>query len=372
MPHAEPEAALYIDPPTHHFLGDRLFDSSVVPTGGDDILAPYKHLRSRCEAAGVPVFTADRLDSAPVGRRKAYVSMGRLEDYARFARRPDVVASAFFAMECPIVEPSLFRALPRAARIFKRVLSWTDTRSLLPFTGRPVAVERFRWPQCFDDVHTAAWERGDRGFLVMINANKLPRLYRQELYTARLRAVEYFGRFGEIDLYGKNWGEIPHRVGRIPVPWTLRRMHRALLKAWDRVRPNPLYAAATKAARGAVASKADTLSRYRFALCFENMILPGWITEKIFDCFYAGTVPVYWGAPDVETAIPPDCYVDMRRFKDFAELRAFLRATTDAEVAAYRAAARRFLASDAYAPFKKAAFADLFARFLKEDVGVVV
>ena len=44
------------------------------------------------------------------------------------------------------------------------------------------------------------------------------------------------------------------------------------------------------------------------------MVLERWITEKIFDCFYAGTIPVYLGAPDVARWLPPECFIDMRRF----------------------------------------------------------
>lgn len=30
--------------------------------------------------------------------------------------------------------------------------------------------------------------------------------------------------------------------------------------------------------------------------CFENVRdLPGYITEKIFDCFFAEYIPIYWG-----------------------------------------------------------------------------
>jgi hypothetical protein len=61
------------------------------------------------------------------------------------------------------------------------------------------------------------------------------------------------------------------------------------------------------------------------------MMLDGWITEKIFDCFYSGTIPVYLGAPDIDDWIRADCFVDMRGFSDFAELRAFLKQLSPAE-----------------------------------------
>ncbi len=146
----KPDAGLYIDPPTHHFLGDRLFDSATVPFGGDDILAPYRCIREAFAARGIPVHTADTIHKAPASQRKLYVSMGRIPPFEALAGRSDVVLSAFFAMECPIVEPSLYRALPRVGRHVKRIFSWSDSASLARFTGEPVPVEPFRWPQCFD------------------------------------------------------------------------------------------------------------------------------------------------------------------------------------------------------------------------------
>src|SRR5262249_31644674 len=150
--------------------------------------------------------------------------------------------------------------------------------------------------------------------------NKLPRLFVDELYTARLRAVHFFEQYGEIDLYGRHWGDMPTRVGKTRTPFAIRNLAPPIWKLRQRLWPNPLYASAARASRGSVASKSATLGRYRFALCFENSILKGWITEKLFDCFFAGTVPVYWGAPDVGDWVPAECFIDMRQFKDFADL----------------------------------------------------
>lgn len=364
--------ALYIDPPSHHFLGDRLFDSSNAGFGGEDLLAPHRLVKEHFEARGIPVHTADYLEADTESERKVYVSLGRRDDAGRLAGLPGVVASAFFAMECPIVEPTMYRDLPAMARTFRRVFSWSDGESLLRFTGERVRCETFRWPQSFDAVVPGIWERADREFLAMINANKLPRVYWQELYTARLRAVEYFHRFGEIDLFGPNWDRMPNRVGKTWIPATARRLWARIWKVKQRLKPDPLYAAAAEATHGPVPSKLETLGGYTFALCFENMVLPGWITEKIFDCFFAGAVPVYWGAPDVERWIPADCFIDMRRFDDFEELRAHLHALGPDQIRAYREAARDFVASDRFDPFRKRAFLDLFRDVVREDTGLDV
>jgi hypothetical protein len=43
----------------------------------------------------------------------------------------------------------------------------------------------------------------------------------------------------------------------------------------------------------------NIFNKYKFILCFENSFCDGYITEKIFNCFYANTIPLYKGAPNV-------------------------------------------------------------------------
>jgi hypothetical protein len=376
---AEPRAvAVYVDPPTHQQLRDRLFERDANIQVGDDIQAPFAGIRERLTGKGIPVRTADLLPAVPDGRRNVVISFGvpdrtvrqSVRKYEAWSRRPDVILSAFFALECPIVEPSLYEWLPVLRQRFRRILSWSDSRALLPFTRTPVKVEHFAWPQSFDAVHEHLGSIRERGFLTMINTNKLPRLYADELYTARLHAVEHFHRHGEIDLYGRNWEGSPLRVGKTRTPATLRRIGERLWQVRQRQRPDPLYVAAAGASRGPVRSKSQTLARYRFALCFENCILKGYLTEKLFDCLFAGTIPVYWGAPDVLDWVPAECFVDMRRFRDFAALRAFLHAITPAQEQGYRTAARDYLASGRFDPFRLGTFVDRVARIVSADTGV--
>lgn len=372
------DVAVYLDPPTTHHQRDRLFDRESNPYAGDNILAPYVALRDRLQDLGVEVHTSDALPDAGDRRRKLLISYGMpdrmpsdtMGRYRELANRPDVILSAFFALECPIVEPGMYRALPRIAQQFRRVMSWSDTESLRQFTGAPVTVEHFCWPQSFDAIHEDLWAARDRKFLLMMNTNKLPRLYVDELYTARLRAVQYFAQFGEIDLYGRYWDEAPRRVGKTRTPATLRRI---ASKAWEikqRIRPDPLYVAAAAATRGTAGSKSRTFSQYRFALCFENSVLKGWMTEKLFDSFFAGTIPVYWGAPDVYDWVPAECFIDMTQFKDFAELRRFLHALTPAQEEAYREAARAYLSSERFTPFRISSWVSLHARIVAADSGL--
>jgi hypothetical protein len=40
----------------------------------------------------------------------------------------------------------------------------------------------------------------------------------------------------------------------------------------------------------------EVLNKYKFIICFENSSKDGYITEKIFNCLFAKTIPIYWGS----------------------------------------------------------------------------
>jgi len=45
--------------------------------------------------------------------------------------------------------------------------------------------------------------------------------------------------------------------------------------------------------------KRDGLCDYRFSVVMENESVPNYYTEKITDCFATGTIPIYWGATNI-------------------------------------------------------------------------
>lgn len=363
---------LFIDPPSRHFFQDRLFSSEKTRYGGDNLMAPYVYLRDYLQQQGIEIHTADFLPEQPNNNINLYISLGLFRDYEKLSRRPDVILSACFIFECPIVEPSIYRRITQDQDHFRRIFTWSDSDSLLRFTRQPLRSRHFNWPQSYDQVHEQIWSQRDRKFLVMINSNKLPRIYWNELYTERMRSVAYFSQVNEIDLYGVGWNEPSWRLGRTRVPYTFTRLYRFGLTQWQKIRPDPLLQAARRVYLGKAESKSATLGNYTFALCFENSILKGWITEKIFDCFFAGTVPVYLGAPDIQDYIPQDCFIDMRNFPDYPSLRNYLKSLTPSEVEGFRLRAREYLASPQYEPFTKRAFAGIFRQIIKEDASLVL
>lgn len=75
------------------------------------------------------------------------------------------------------------------------------------------------------------------------------------------------------------------------------------------------------------------------------MAMDGYITEKIIDCFYAGTIPLYLGAPDIDKYIPKDCYIDCRDFKSWTEMLEKITSMPASEIEAKREAGRSYLRS---------------------------
>jgi len=45
--------------------------------------------------------------------------------------------------------------------------------------------------------------------------------------------------------------------------------------------------------------KLEALAAFRYSVVIENICEPNYFTEKIVDCFATGTVPIYWGCPNI-------------------------------------------------------------------------
>ena len=67
---------------------------------------------------------------------------------------------------------------------------------------------------------------------------------------------------------------------------------------------------------GPVADKAAFCRGYKFNIAFENCASPGYVTEKVMQPLSWFSVPVYFGAPDIEKDFTPECMVRVRDAAD--------------------------------------------------------
>ncbi len=254
-------------------------------------------------------------------------------------------------LEAPLYAPFFFDEINRIAENYKFSLGFG-------FSNAQSKNLPFRFPSFYlgDMCDIRSWN--DKKKIVLVAANKyktkklfLPyqpsyiRVLRQirslgwqmispsyrkslafSLHDRRLDVIEYFSKRDGLDLYGPGWGDL----GDLPSNWVSR-----------------LSSYTDKCHLGLCENKLETISNYRFSICFENMALPGYVTEKIIDCFVAGTIPLYLGAPDIETIVPIESYVDMRNFKSLEEIDVYLNTMTEQDAMRIIAAGRAYLQTEA-------------------------
>jgi hypothetical protein len=56
----------------------------------------------------------------------------------------------------------------------------------------------------------------------------------------------------------------------------------------------------------------NVFNQYKFIICYENSYKNGYVTEKIFNCFLAKTLPIYKGAPNVKEYFNEGSFIDAR------------------------------------------------------------
>lgn len=178
-----------------------------------------------------------------------------------------------------------------------------------------------------------------------------------DLYTERVKAIRWFEQNHpeDFDLYGVGWDKhyfkgVLSRLNRFEVLTKLLK---------------PKY----PSCKGPVKSKKEIYEKYKFAICYENARdIPGYITEKIFDCFFAGCVPVYWGAPNVTEYIPTNAFIDRRNFKSNDELYNYLKNMPDKEYVNYLDAIKNFIGSDKIYLFSAEYFTEAIVREILKDI----
>lgn len=84
---------------------------------------------------------------------------------------------------------------------------------------------------------------------------------------------------------------------------------------------------------GPVDDKIGRVRRSKFTIAFENESHPGYATEKIIEPLLHGSIPIYWGDPQIEEDFNPDCLINIHRFPDFdSAIEEVLRIDADDEL----------------------------------------
>ncbi len=228
-----------------------------------------------------------------------------------------------FAWEPPTVHPSLYRK--RYEGCFSKIYTWNDD-----------LVDNKKFFKFFYPVHVPMQENlpafKERKLCTLLGTNRTSK-HPYALYDERKKVVGFFETkdAADFDFYGRGWTDQPY-----------------------------------KHYKGSVEDKYATLKSYRFSICYENMThIKGYITEKIFDCFAVGNIPVYLGATNIEDYIPKNCFIDRRDFSSDEQLYAFMESMSEETYNDYVSHIAQFLQSEQALLFSKEHFVKTFYEAVK-------
>lgn len=323
------------------YNGNKMFTDPSSPIG-DNLMYPMVHLAQKLRAAGHQVATLDMEDLSNFDVAIFLDHPTLLNPYFRRLRNLRGKKLYLFLMENAANRPDNYWTFNH--RDFERVFTWN------PQLVDGQKYHRFYLPNRIPPPVRFQPEE-QRNFCVTIASQKYSG-HPLELYSERVRAIRWFEHHhpDEFDLYGTLW-EHPYFTGRL-ARWNLG-LHKFYAEF-----PSALRKPRFPSHRGTVPTKHAVLKQYKFALCYENAVFPGYITEKIFDALFAGCIPIYLGAPDVTDSLPPEIFIDKRKFENYADLYDYMHNMTEAEYLGYRQAIEQFLIGPGIRPFSAEHFAE--------------
>lgn len=157
----------------------------------------------------------------------------------------------------------------------------------------------------------------DKLLVLIANNRSLPNIMnKNNLYKERVKTIKWFERNypNEFFLYGSNWDKsqrIPSFLGaiihKIEEKFFFKKFQ---FKSW----------------KGVLEKKDIILTTSKFSIVYENIANQNdYITEKIFDSFSFGNVPIYWGAKNIHNHVPQNCFIDRRDFASHHDLYKFIK-----------------------------------------------
>lgn len=227
------------------------------------------------------------------------LSIFTIKDYIKLFFKYPKNKKYLFLFEPKVVAPLNYNKIIHL--FFDKIYTWDD--SLV----NNKKYFKFIWPQSKNSFLKSRNFKGKK-LLTLINWNKAS-FIKNELYSERENAIRYFEKNNiKFDLYGTNWDK-------------------------KNLKQKLFWFTPYKSYKWKVDDKIETLSNYKFNICFENMKgTPWYITEKIWDSFKAKSVPIYWWASNITDYVPEECFIDFRKFNwDFDKLTQYISNITENE-----------------------------------------
>lgn len=326
------------------YNANKMLEGATAPGAGDDLTYGAQRLAIRLREMGHQANTLD-VDPGPF-------------DAAIFMDHPTFSNPYFRKLRKTQTKLYLF-LLENAVNRPDNYWKWLHRDFEKVFVWDPTLVDNKKYIQFFhsfkipSDFKVNLEEK--RKFCVTISSQKYS-TNRLALYKERTAVVRWFEREhpDQFDLYGQRWDR-RYFSGHL---WRLN----IFLARFYQKYPNRFKANVFPSFRGPVPRKNATMRAYKFAIVYENAVVPGYLTEKIFDAFFAGCVPIYRGAPDVLDYLPPETFIDDRKFASYEEMYRFISGMSQREYLNRIAAIEEFVNGPKIRLFSAENFIEIFTK----------
>ena len=318
---------------------------------GDDLMKPFQVLQNQFKIQWHELFS---ISEYPISEFDAIIFIEWptlpwiMNSYFNQARR---LKKRMFLllMESEIIRSSNYTQSHH--KYFEKIFTWKDD-----IVDNKKYI-KYNWPQNIPEEIVFS-DAKNKKLITLISSHKL-NSHPFELYSERIKAIRYFEENAptDFDLYGGGWWTISFRSNLLK--------YAPLVPGFSYFRElcQKIFFESFPSWKGRINSKKEILSQYKFAICYENAKnIPWYITEKIFDCFFVGCIPVYLGPPNIDDFIPKNTYIDKNKFPSYANLLYFLHNLTDIEITEYQKNIKLFLESEMWRAFSSQSFAKVIVQ----------
>jgi len=330
------------NPAIDNKLSDKKFLNSISHT-----LLPLHELVRQCEIAGINCITPEVFLNNPNSFNKkevllmSHLTNKRSNQIIKAGAKPFIL----FCQESPMIATRFYVNFRKLSRPFIYTMAFSGMKKQAHTSTTFIPLH---FPIYFEAIASLYIPFSQKRLLALIAGNKNAPVWKAILvkfffgsevrliYPVRKNLVARLATKKIIDLYGKGWDS--DKDGAVRAAY-----------------------------KGLVASdgKLSTLSKYKFTLCFENAIFPGYVTEKIFDALLAGSVPIYLGDPTIAQSVPTNTFIDARDFIDADSLHRYLDGMPEEIYEQYRKAGKEFLTSPAFEEFNYKSFVEKVLKLIK-------
>lgn len=318
------------------FNNNKMFADVSSPIG-DNLMYPFVYLYETAKSRGINISTIDTqpLESYDIIFFTDFPTFKN--EYFKKLIKLDFKNMNLLIFENKIVRPDNWDT--KNYSYFKKIFTWNDhlvdNKKIFKF-NLPNKIPK--------NIDFSLYKKEKLCTLIASNKYKNHPL---ELYSERIKAINWFEKNHpeDFDLYGVGWDKY------------LFKGHLSIINSLNFL--NKYFKSNYTSYQGRIKSKFKVKQKYKFAICYENACdIPGYITEKIFDCFFAGCVPIYWGAPNITDHIPSNTFIDKREFSSYEDLYDYITNMTENQYDDYITAIKRFISSEKISNFSAERFAE--------------